>query len=65
MSKSKVTIQFTSLTNLWAFRTAIAVNVFEMNMSQISITCECSKEEIGLAVENYKGRVLETEKATA
>lgn len=65
MSKSKVTIQFTSLTNLWAFRTAIAVNVFEMNMSEISITCECRKEDIELAIEKYKGRLLETQKATA
>jgi hypothetical protein len=65
MSTTQVTIQFSSLTNLWAFRTAISVNVFEMNMSEISITCECSKEHIALAVEKYKGRVLETQKATA
>ena len=61
MSTSKVTIKFTSLINLWAFRTAISVNRFEMNVSDISITCECTREHIALAVEKYKGIVLETQ----
>ena len=59
MQKTRVSIQFTSLTNLWAFRMAIDVNVFEMNVSKIMITCECSKEQIELAKSEYKGRVVE------
>ena len=65
MSKSTVTIKFTSLINLWAFRTAISVNRFEMNVSDMSITCECTKEHIALAIEKYKGIVLETQEVKA
>lgn len=59
MQKSKVSIQFTSLTKLWSFRMAINANVFEMNMAQIMITCECTKEQIHMAVEVYEGKVVE------
>ena len=65
MQKSRVSIRFTSLTNLWAFRLAIDVNVFEMNMSQIMITCECAKEDIELATSKYKGKVVENKKQEA
>ena len=65
MTWTKVTIKFTSLTNLWAFRSAISVNVFEMNLSEISITCDCTKEDIALAEEKYKGKVLETKREIA
>lgn len=46
MQKTKVSIQFTSLTRLWEFRMAIEANIFEMNMTQIGITCECTREQI-------------------
>jgi hypothetical protein len=59
MKKTRVSIQFTSLGNLWAFRMAIEANVFEMNMSKIMITCECSKEQIALAISEYKGKLVE------
>lgn len=65
MTTTKVSIQFTSLTKLWAFRMAINVNVFEMNMSELTITCECSKEHIQLAVDEYNGRVVGTKKQEA
>ena len=61
MTWTKVTIKFTSLTNLWAFRSAIAVNIFEMNLSEISITCDCTKEDIELAEQKFKGKLIETE----
>ena len=38
---------------------AIAVNVFEMNLSKIMISCECSKEDIELAINQYKGKRVE------
>jgi hypothetical protein len=60
MQKAKVTIKFSSLTNLWSFRMVIEANIFEMNMSQISITCECTKEQVQLAIENYNGQLVET-----
>ena len=58
--KSRVSIRFTSLTKLWAFRVAINVNVFEMNMSQLTITCQCSEEDIKLAENKYGGKVVNT-----
>jgi hypothetical protein len=60
MQKTKVTIKFSSLTNLWAFRMVIDANIFEMNMSQISITCECTEEQVQLAIEKYNGKLIET-----
>jgi hypothetical protein len=65
MITTRVTIQFTSLTNLWAFRMAINVNIFEMNMSELTITCKCSEEHIRLALDEYKGRLIETKKQEA
>ena len=60
MSTSKVTLRFTSLTNLWAFRLASAMNKFEMNLAELIITCECSKEQIELAIKEFKGKVIAT-----
>lgn len=65
MQKTKVSIQFTSLTRLWQFRMAIDANIFEMNMTQIAITCECTKEQIHMAETIYYGRVLEAKKEQA
>jgi len=62
MQKTKVSIQFTSLTKLWEFRIAINANIFEMNMSEMTITCECSTEHIQMAIEQYKGKVVERRK---
>jgi hypothetical protein len=60
MQKAKVTIKFSSLTNLWSFRMVIEANIFEMNMSQISITCECTEEQVQLAIEKYNGQLVGT-----
>ena len=65
MQKTKVSIQFTSLTKLWQFRMAIDANIFEMNMSQIAITCECTKEQVDMAETIYNGRLLKTKKEEA
>jgi hypothetical protein len=59
MSTSKVTIRFTSLTNLWAFRLAIQANEFKMNLAELTIICECSKEQIKLAQNRYHGQIAE------
>ena len=44
---------------------AIDANVFEMNMSQIAITCECTREQIDMAAEIYNGKLLEFKKEKA
>ena len=59
MKKERVSIRFTSLTSLWGFRTEIEANVFEMNMSQITITCECTPANIELAINKYRGKLAE------
>ncbi len=65
MRNSKVSIQFSCLTNLWSFRMDIKVNVFEMNLAKMMITCECNEAHIELAIKKYGGKVLNsfTEKA--
>jgi hypothetical protein len=65
MNKTKVSLKFTNLSNLWAFRLAIDVNVFEMNLSELMITCDCTREHIQLATEKFGGRVVELKKETA
>lgn len=32
---------------------AIDANVFEMNLRELTITCECTKEHMELAVQKY------------
>lgn len=51
MNKKRASIQFTSLTKLWEFRMVIKVNVFEINMKDITITCQCTQEDIDLALQ--------------
>jgi hypothetical protein len=65
MNKTNVSIRFTSLTNLWAFRREIDINLFEMNLSKLMITCECSEEEIQLAIEKYNGKLIDAKKENA
>ena len=65
MSTSKVSIRFTSLTNLWAFRLAIGANEFSMNLGELIITCHCTKEHIELAQSKYNGKVVSEVKEKA
>ena len=64
MTTTKVSIRFSSLSNLWAFRIDIGVNEFAMNLAELTITCQCSKEEIELAKSRYNGNVAELVKET-
>jgi hypothetical protein len=41
---------------------AINANIFEMNMSEITISCECSSAHIQMAIEQYNGKLVETRK---
>jgi hypothetical protein len=59
MSTSKVTIRFSSLNSLWAFRLAINTNEFTMNLAELTITCQCTKEHIKLAQTQYHGKIVE------
>ena len=59
MQKQKVTIRFSSLTKLWDFRMAIDASVFEMNLHMLTITCECTKKHIELAINQYKATLVD------
>ena len=59
MTHSKVSIKFTSLASMWAFRMEINANIFEMNVAQLTIKCDCSEEHIKLAIEKYNGKIVE------
>lgn len=56
-----VTIHFSSITNLWTFRQAIDCHIFEMSLITRSITCECTEEQIKLALEQFGGELYQME----
>jgi hypothetical protein len=64
MSESKVSIQFASVRNLWAFRKDIPLNAFFVNISKMIITFELPIVEIAWAIEKHYGQlVLEKQNA--
>jgi len=54
----KTTLVFLSLKDLWAFRQEIQANHIEINTKSKSITCDCTKEHINLAVNKYNAKVV-------
>lgn len=58
MSHSKVSIQFASIRNLWAFRKDVQLNVFFVNISKMILTFELPIEDIGWAIEKHYGQVV-------
>ena len=54
----KTTLVFLSLKDLWEFRQAIQANYIEINTKNKSITCECSKAHIELAVEQFNAKIF-------
>ena len=61
----QVSLRFPTISALWAFRLEINAQVFEMNLQLLSITCECSKEHIELALTKYKAAVVNSKKENA
>jgi hypothetical protein len=58
MQTANVTIQFPTVKELWEFRTAISSDIFQMNLHSHTITCQCTEAQVGLAIEQYRGKVL-------
>jgi hypothetical protein len=58
MPITTITVQFASTINLWAFRSAIQINVFFVNLSNLTISFEDSEERIQWAVEKYHGEIV-------
>lgn len=54
-----VTLQFPSIERLWKFRLEIRSDDFEMNLNDRTIICRCTDKDIELALDKYKGSVVE------
>lgn len=55
MSKEKITIQFSSLHQLWQFAQKIKANNIEIKTKDCLLICDCSEEDFQL-LEVYNGR---------
>jgi hypothetical protein len=54
----KVTLVFPTLLELWAFVKAIEGNSVDIRTADNSLTCQCSEDQIKLAIEKFHGRML-------
>lgn len=57
----KVTLQFKSATQLWAFKQTIKAHNVEVNLKHCTLACDCSEMEVALAIENYNAKVVSPE----
>lgn len=53
-----VTLQFANVQQLWKFRIEVRANILEINIKNITLSCQCSDEHIQLAVQKYKAVVI-------
>ncbi len=54
-----VTLQFQTPQELTAFRTVLTPNTsYKVNISQLTLTCTCSKKDIAKAMEHFGARVI-------
>jgi hypothetical protein len=53
----KTTLVFLSLKDLWDFRQAIQAKHIEINTKNKSITCDCTKEHIDLAIKKFHAKI--------
>jgi hypothetical protein len=54
----KITLKFKSANQLWAFKQLIKSQDVEINLNQCTITCNCSEDELTLAVGKFGAEVL-------
>ena len=57
--KQTVTLRFQSIQNLWQFRLEINAAILEINVFKKTLSCECTREHIDLAVAKYGASILE------
>jgi hypothetical protein len=61
MSNSKIAVQFASLTNLWAFKNELKLNIYCINSLERTITFQAGIiDNIGAAVEKFNGQIVRT-----
>lgn len=52
-----VAIQFPTVYDLWNFRRETGITLFDIVNDPRTIICECTDEEINLAITKYQGKV--------
>ena len=57
MSTSEVFIQFNSYNDLREFMGVIETQFYEVSYTKFSLKCQCTEENVNLAVEQYNARV--------
>jgi hypothetical protein len=60
--KKEVILQFPCLLDLWKFRAAAHIPLFEISASQATLSCQCSEEEVQLAISKYHASVVSQKK---
>jgi hypothetical protein len=56
-----VTLKFKSANLLWQFKQAIKAGNVNIDLKKCTLTCNCSAEEIKLAMEKYGAIIIEEE----
>ena len=57
-----VKIQFQTPQDLTGFRKVVKSKIDQTNIADLYIVCQCSKEEIAIAMNHFGGRVIGTKK---
>lgn len=55
---AEVTLQFRSPDELWAFRIEALIDFIRMNKDMNLLTCQCSPQQVQLAVAKYRASVV-------
>ena len=58
-----VTLQFNTAKKLWIFRLEIEATDLKVDLKNRTLTCQCSKKDIKLALEQFGARLLVTNTA--
>ena len=55
----KVILVFPSLNQLWTFVREVSLNYSDFNPGELTLICDCMKDDIEMAKEKYQARFLE------
>jgi len=64
-TKNRIALQFHTMRALWNFAQVIDCKTIEIHSREVKLICDCSNEEIQLALTKYEARILEGTQATA
>ena len=59
MDKELVTLQFQTPHDLTTFRQAVKARNLKTDIANLRLTCECTKQDIALAMNSYGAKVIE------